>query len=451
MIMPCYNSAPYLDAMFESIMAQTYDNIELIAAYDSSTDDTLEKLNAWIPRFAERGYELKIVENAERLGITGGINKALPFFTGEYITFPDSDDYMFPDFVRVMVDALEEAPQYNWARCDNIMISDNEPDRILEYTNAHNMRYEQLGSPLCLMLYLIPRSPWRMLARADFFRRVFPKNTIYQHPSSHEVPLALPLAFAQEPLRIAKPLYKYILHTSAYTQSRHKSVHSSIPYMDSMEIVADECVEQLDAGTEIKLRLHSANKLYYLGQKAYYSMLYEQAGLAADYGQMLLTAMMNFTPDLAIPETFSPLLHWRQFFRYASNIVTGIYTDEDNDRASWERLTKNGLALYGAGKYCSEVIPVLKDLGVKSFKIWDKNAAEIVSKDGVAVTALPSETIAGITIALTILSSRVSSAVEEDLRKIGYIEIMDATQVKRALRYGMVQKYFPNMIIGKVE
>jgi glycosyltransferase involved in cell wall biosynthesis len=449
MIMPCYNSMPWLDAMLASIIDQTWDNIELIAAYDVSSDDTLESLRVWKPRFARRGYEFKIVENEERLGITGGINKALPYFTGDYITFPDSDDYMFPDFVRTMVSALEEHPQFNWARCDNIMVGDSEPDHVLEYTKAFDKRYERLGSPLCLMLYLIPRSPWRMLAKADFFRGVFPRNVIFQHPSSHEVPLALPLAFAEEPLHIAEPLYKYILHASAYTHSRHRSIHSSIPYLDSMEVVAADCIEQLRADETFKARLHQANRLYYLGAKAYYSTALGQSGLASKYADMLASAMRNFTPESNVPKDFNPMLYWRLFFRYAAHIGVGIYADETDDRACWAQLFGGRFVLYGAGKNCGDAVAMLKDLGVAPSEIWDRNASQIREKEGIAVTAPPAALKSDATVVVTILDHSVSASAEESLRAAGCLDILDASRLAKALRYGMMQKYFPRMIVGE--
>ena len=111
MIMPCFNSAPYLDYMLDSIYHQTYDCIQLIVAYDNSTDGTLNILKNWKRKFDNRGYEYIIVRNPARAGIIGGINSAMPYFTGDYITFPDSDDFLYPEFTSTMVEALENNPR----------------------------------------------------------------------------------------------------------------------------------------------------------------------------------------------------------------------------------------------------------------------------------------------------------------------------------------------------
>lgn len=447
MIMPCYNSAPYLDKMLESILNQSYDSIELIAAYDASTDDTLEKLNSWRSKFDSRGFALKIVENAERLGITGGINKALPHFTGDFITFPDSDDEMLPDFVKTMVNALEEHPKYNWARCDNIMVFEKDMEKIVEHTKSYDTRYDALGGAICLLLYLIPRSPWRMMARADFFRKVFPKSAIFQHPSSHEVPIALPLAAAEEFYHVSQPLYKYILHPAGYVNSRHKSLHSSVPYLDSMEAVAADCIERLPINKETKQRYFLANRLYYFSQKAYYAMLHGQAGLALDYADMLISAMKDFSKDLNIPKDFNALLYWRQFFRYTAKIAVGIYTDTEDDRNLWNQLRSGKrVVLYGAGKNCGDILAVLNDLAIEVEEIWDINADGISSKNGVPVKTPPPAIDGGTTVVITILKDDVSRSVAENLHNAGCGNVMNNAEILPALRYGMMQKYFPNMV-----
>ena len=245
MIMPCYNSAAFIDDMLDSVINQTYGNVELIAAYDSSTDDTLQKLHAWVPRFEARGYSLLVVENPERLGITGGINKALPHFTGDYLTFPDSDDCMLPEFCETLVGALERDRRFNYASCDNFIADDFDPGKVT-VTHAHDKNFKHIDDITLYLLGVIPRAPWRLMVRAAYFREVFPALELYPHPSSHELPFRFPLS-RERFLHVEKPLYKYLLHDASYTLSRRKSYHSVIPYYDSMELLANDLIERLEA------------------------------------------------------------------------------------------------------------------------------------------------------------------------------------------------------------
>ena len=322
MIMPVFNSAPYLDYMLESVYNQTYDNIELIIAYDNSNDGTLNILANWKSKFDKRGYDYKIIRNPSRAGIVNGINTAMPYYTGEYITFPDSDDYMMPEFTEEMVNALENNPSFGWARCDNYTVlgrdiifdknnvADFEYDR--EYGQSYDCgfdeRYKELGSALNLLLYTIPRAPWRMMCRTSFLEKVIPEKTFYPHPSSHELPIGLPLAAAEDFLYVPKALYKYTIHKDGYYNSRTKNLHQMIPYLDSMEQLARDCINLLRIDEEIKERYQLASRLYYCATKAYYSMVHGAQTLASIYADNLDKCMKLYSNNDEITLNFPYML-----------------------------------------------------------------------------------------------------------------------------------------------
>jgi glycosyltransferase involved in cell wall biosynthesis len=330
MIMPCYNSEPYLDVMLNSIAAQTYSNIELIVGYDLSTDNTFKKLMEWIPKFEARGFSMKIVENQERCGVSGGINKALQHFTGDFLTFPDSDDYMQPAFCQTMVDSLDNNKNYNYASCDNYIVMEADfdaehPELTPEnptITHAHDAHYYQLGDRMCYLLGLIPRAPWRLMVRADYFRRIFPNLRIYPHPSSQELPFRL--FISKEPfLHVQKCLYTYILYADGYTQSRRNSYHTLIPYYDSMEILGMELISLIDATAEEKERYLLANRLHYLSNKIECLFRCNNLDILPEYMGFLKSTLKKFRPDFNFPEEFDINVHWRSFCRLLPNISLG--------------------------------------------------------------------------------------------------------------------------------
>lgn len=56
LITPCYNGEKYLERFLDSVLAQTYDNIEFILVNDGSTDDTEKIALSYQEKFADRGY-----------------------------------------------------------------------------------------------------------------------------------------------------------------------------------------------------------------------------------------------------------------------------------------------------------------------------------------------------------------------------------------------------------
>lgn len=100
-IMSTYNDGEYLKEALQSILWQTYKNIEIILIDDCSTDDT-EKIVGSIDD--ERIHYYK---NDVRCGLTKNLNKALDMATGQYIARMDADDISFPTRFEKQMSYLE--------------------------------------------------------------------------------------------------------------------------------------------------------------------------------------------------------------------------------------------------------------------------------------------------------------------------------------------------------
>ncbi len=97
-IIPTYNRAKLVCRSIDSILAQTYRNIELIVVDDGSTDDTLAVLSKY-------GDQIKVIEQANG-GVSKARNVGLKAATGDYIGFLDSDDYYLPTKIEEQVSYL---------------------------------------------------------------------------------------------------------------------------------------------------------------------------------------------------------------------------------------------------------------------------------------------------------------------------------------------------------
>ena len=91
-IVPVYNTAPYLRKCLDSLFAQTLDSLELIFVDDGSRDDSVRILNEYRERHANM-----IVLSGENAGTVAARCKGLRMASGEYVGFVDSDDWIEPD------------------------------------------------------------------------------------------------------------------------------------------------------------------------------------------------------------------------------------------------------------------------------------------------------------------------------------------------------------------
>ena len=96
-VIPVYNTAPYLKKCLDSVINQTLQGIELICVDDGSTDNSFEVLNG----YQKRHHNVFVVKQ-ENQGQSVARNRALELAKGDYIAFVDSDDWIASDFLEKM-------------------------------------------------------------------------------------------------------------------------------------------------------------------------------------------------------------------------------------------------------------------------------------------------------------------------------------------------------------
>ncbi len=100
-IVPIYNVEKYLPRCLESILDQTYRNLEIILVDDGSTDGS----GAVCDQYAARDDRIRVTHQTNS-GIGHTRNVGLSLCTGAYLTFVDSDDYLYPDALSCLYDRL---------------------------------------------------------------------------------------------------------------------------------------------------------------------------------------------------------------------------------------------------------------------------------------------------------------------------------------------------------
>lgn len=96
-IIPVYNVQNYIKECIESVLAQTYNNIEVIAVDDGSTDSSVEILQQYSDE------RLLIYEHSQNKGQAAARNLGIEVSSGEYVLFVDSDDLIRNDTVEILV------------------------------------------------------------------------------------------------------------------------------------------------------------------------------------------------------------------------------------------------------------------------------------------------------------------------------------------------------------
>ena len=118
-VIPNYNHALYLPRRIESVLAQTYRNIEVIILDDCSTDNS----RAIIREYAQKDKRIKVLFNSINSGTTfKQWNKGVEAAKGQYIWIAESDDFADEHFIDVLIKPLEEDTDIGLSYCMSYIV-----------------------------------------------------------------------------------------------------------------------------------------------------------------------------------------------------------------------------------------------------------------------------------------------------------------------------------------
>jgi len=159
-IIPCYNREMFIRETLESVLGQSYENMEIIAVDDGSTDHTREILEEYRDR-------IKIMEHKgrENKGQSAAINLALHASQSDYVAILDSDDLWLPTKIEKQVDFLERDPSTGLVYANGLVIDENGRKLWKIYPEG----YKELNKPgevLVNCYFLLPNNA--LLRRSVF-------------------------------------------------------------------------------------------------------------------------------------------------------------------------------------------------------------------------------------------------------------------------------------------
>lgn len=103
-----YNTSKYIRECIDSVIAQTFGDIEYIVIDDKSTDDSMNVIMEWYTTLPEPTRKrVKVLRNDRNIGLSASSNRALKHARGRYIMRLDSDDVLLPEAVETMIETLD--------------------------------------------------------------------------------------------------------------------------------------------------------------------------------------------------------------------------------------------------------------------------------------------------------------------------------------------------------
>lgn len=241
-IVPIYNVEKYLDKCVQSILAQTYTNLEIFLVDDGSPDRCAEMCD----EYARQDSRIKVIHKPNG-GLSDARNVAIDVAAGEWITFVDSDDYISDDYIEVLYDLAVG----NGALCSVVQPSMFSEGDVPKRNNENGFVVMDKLDAISAMFYQtrLDTSAWGKLYHRSLFSTGirYPKGYLFE-----DNPTTFRLLYHSDKVAVSeKQLYYYLLR------------ENSIEGADFTPVKLDQGIEilrMLQKYTEITRQVESAYK-----------------------------------------------------------------------------------------------------------------------------------------------------------------------------------------------
>lgn len=220
-IVPVYNVERYLCRAVDSILNQTYKNLEIILVEDGCSDRCPEICD----NYSRKDFRVKVIHK-ENEGVSVARNTGLDKASGEYITFVDSDDWVDERMIEIMIDTLIAR------NCDVVCVGSNIVNGKDDILRKFQIEKDEVVSGIDVAkLMLRDTFPynfcWGKIFKGELFEKVrFPKGRLYEDNAttykaicrSHKVCL------------LSQCLYYYFREREGNTTSELKSERAAFSY-----------------------------------------------------------------------------------------------------------------------------------------------------------------------------------------------------------------------------
>lgn len=225
-IIPVYNVVQFINDCMNSVICQTYLNLEIILVDDGSTDGSSELCDL----YAIKDKRIKVVHQ-KNMGLSCARNRGIELARGKYLFFLDSDDYIHPQLIRCLHDTLIKN-KADIVFCAHQVVQEKEKIKFQPIDSVEHMVMEFVTGQECVERFYSHEAidmvvVWNKLYKREHFEKLrFPAGKIHEDEFVN--------------YKLLYPLAKcvYIKEKMYYYRSRNNSIMNcnfSLNYFDKVD------------------------------------------------------------------------------------------------------------------------------------------------------------------------------------------------------------------------
>lgn len=254
-IIPVYNSGLFLGESLDSILAQTYPDIEIIAVNDGSTDNSLEILKQY-------GNKIIIIDQKNK-GLAEAVNVGIAKMSGKWMKWMSPDDLLYPDAIETLVSEAKRLPE-NTILYSNWEIINQKGKKLRDFKESNHNNLDNFAFNTLLLdeqlinvnTVLIPVS----IFEKGCLMRILNDTTSVDY----DFFLRAGILYGVNFYLVEKNLLKYRIHEN---QTSHRNIVKSLKYLEQIK---KEILLNLDQNTRTNyyVALERYSKEKKIGKKA---------------------------------------------------------------------------------------------------------------------------------------------------------------------------------------
>ena len=241
---PCYNGDKLISRLLDSLLQQDYPNMEIIIVDDGSTDNTKDVVHSYKQRFETKGISFNYIYQYNG-GQSAAINNGLKYVNGEYLVWPDCDDYFRKHYsISKFVSILSEKGQdYGIVRCIPTYINEKTGvEHIYHQLNEETLKENQFEN--CLYSQNFFWGAGDYMVRMEAFDKTNPKREIYvEKNAGQNWQMLLPILYSYKCVTTEESLFNVLERDSSHCRGQYKTYEQKLAKCSSFRNAILQTIE----------------------------------------------------------------------------------------------------------------------------------------------------------------------------------------------------------------
>lgn len=240
-VSPVWNGEKWLPNLLNSLLAQTYPNMEIILSDDGSEDGTVALAETYRERFEKKGYSYIILKN-DHCCAAAAVSAGLKEVTGEYIIWPDADDVLEPEAVEKRVRIMNSLSQQgeeepSAVRSLSYYFLNTTGEKTGADEKRGNLKDTHLFFPIlesatfvCCGCYML---------RSNLLFEIYPERSIPVYNVGQNFQMLLPYMYRHECITLEEELYGVCVHEGSHSRRTLTKKQKLKKYRDYEKLLDD--------------------------------------------------------------------------------------------------------------------------------------------------------------------------------------------------------------------